>query len=73
MPQGSCKILVCAPSNVAADNIVEKLAGRHKDVRVVRLGHVVRLLPSVQSYALDLQVLVAVPGPCAGRVGLASE
>eukprot|EP00667_Euglena_gracilis_P004880 EG_transcript_4909 len=50
------KILVCAPSNVAADNIVERLAGRRKDVRVVRLGHVARLLPSVQAYALDAQV-----------------
>jgi len=52
----SNKILVCTPSNVAADNIVEKLATAWKAVKVVRLGHIARLLPTVQAFALDALV-----------------
>ncbi|TQD78043.1 hypothetical protein C1H46_036395 [Malus baccata] len=49
------KILACAASNIAVDNIVERLA-RHK-VKLVRLGHPARLLPQVLDSALDAQVL----------------
>ncbi|XP_062041322.1 DNA-binding protein SMUBP-2 [Lepus europaeus] len=48
--QGS-KVLCCAPSNVAVDNLVERLA-RCKQ-RIVRLGHPARLLPSIQQHCLD--------------------
>ncbi|KAM8816062.1 DNA-binding protein SMUBP-2 [Rhynchonycteris naso] len=46
-----CKVLCCAPSNVAVDNLVEQLArcGR----RVLRLGHPARLLESTQPHSLD--------------------
>ncbi|XP_036391211.1 DNA-binding protein SMUBP-2 [Megalops cyprinoides] len=45
------KILCCAPSNVAVDNLVERLArGRTK---VLRLGHPARLLESIQKHSLD--------------------
>ncbi|XP_072015866.1 DNA-binding protein SMUBP-2-like [Amphiura filiformis] len=45
------KVLACAPSNVAVDNLVERLvAGKAK---VVRLGHPARLLHSIQKYSLD--------------------
>jgi DNA polymerase alpha-associated DNA helicase A len=46
------RILVCGPSNISVDNIVERLAP-HK-VPMVRLGHPARLLPSVLSHSLDV-------------------
>ncbi|KAL9241050.1 hypothetical protein vseg_015208 [Gypsophila vaccaria] len=49
------KILACAASNIAVDNIVERLA-RHR-VKLVRVGHPARLLPQVLDSALDSQVL----------------
>ncbi|KAF3822350.1 hypothetical protein GH733_007724 [Mirounga leonina] len=45
------KVLCCAPSNVAVDNLVERLA-RCKQ-RVLRLGHPARLLESIQQHSLD--------------------
>ncbi|XWS66379.1 hypothetical protein CRYUN_Cryun05aG0194400 [Craigia yunnanensis] len=52
--QGS-KILACAASNIAVDNIVERLAPYR--VKLVRLGHPARLLPQVLDSALDAKVL----------------
>ncbi|XP_039066578.1 DNA-binding protein SMUBP-2-like isoform X2 [Hibiscus syriacus] len=49
------KILACAASNIAVDNIVERLA-THR-VKIVRLGHPARLLPQVLDSALDAKVL----------------
>ncbi|KAF4403481.1 hypothetical protein G4B88_008127 [Cannabis sativa] len=49
------KILACAASNIAVDNIVERLV-RHR-VKLVRVGHPARLLPQVLESALDSQVL----------------
>lgn len=46
------RILVCGPSNVSVDNIVERLAP-HK-VPIIRLGHPARLLPSVLNHSLDV-------------------
>ncbi|KAH6625354.1 DNA helicase-like protein [Boeremia exigua] len=46
------RILVCGPSNISVDNIVERLAS-HK-VNMVRLGHPARLLPSVLNHSLDV-------------------
>ncbi|PHH73668.1 hypothetical protein CDD82_5327 [Ophiocordyceps australis] len=46
------RILVCGPSNISVDNIVERLAP-HK-VPMLRLGHPARLLPSVVSHSLDV-------------------
>ncbi|GFU42605.1 DNA-binding protein SMUBP-2 [Nephila pilipes] len=45
------KVFACAPSNVAVDNLVERLAG-HK-IKMVRLGHPARFLTSIQQYSLD--------------------
>ncbi|MBN3311638.1 SMBP2 protein, partial [Atractosteus spatula] len=45
------KILCCAPSNVAVDNLVERLVGYK--VKVLRLGHPARLLESIQKHSLD--------------------
>ncbi|KAH6619613.1 P-loop containing nucleoside triphosphate hydrolase protein [Chaetomium sp. MPI-SDFR-AT-0129] len=46
------RILVCGPSNISVDNIVERLAP-HK-IPLVRLGHPARLLPSVLNHSLDV-------------------
>lgn len=45
------RVLVCGPSNISVDNIVERLAP-HK-IPIVRLGHPARLLPSVVNHSLD--------------------
>ncbi|XP_031725950.1 DNA-binding protein SMUBP-2 [Anarrhichthys ocellatus] len=45
------KVLCCTPSNVAVDNLVERLA-RCK-AKVLRLGHPARLLESIQKHSLD--------------------
>ncbi|XP_004553091.1 DNA-binding protein SMUBP-2 [Maylandia zebra] len=45
------KILCCAPSNVAVDNLVERLA--QGKAKVLRLGHPARLLESIQKHSLD--------------------
>ncbi|PBP19153.1 P-loop containing nucleoside triphosphate hydrolase protein [Diplocarpon rosae] len=46
------RVLVCGPSNISVDNIVERLAP-HK-IPMVRLGHPARLLPSVVNHSLDV-------------------
>ncbi|XP_060779884.1 DNA-binding protein SMUBP-2 isoform X2 [Neoarius graeffei] len=45
------KVLCCAPSNVAVDNLVERLA--KSKAKVLRLGHPARLLESIQKHSLD--------------------
>ncbi|CAF1230518.1 unnamed protein product [Adineta ricciae] len=46
------KILCCAPSNIAVDNLVERL-GRKKQLKLIRLGHPARLLESIQRFSLE--------------------
>ena len=46
------RLLVCGPSNISVDNIVERLAP-HK-VPMVRLGHPARMLPGVLNHSLDV-------------------
>lgn len=46
------RLLVCGPSNISVDNIVERLAP-HK-VSMVRMGHPARLLPSVLNHSMDV-------------------
>ncbi len=48
------KILVCGPSNISVDNLVEKLA--HSKLNITRIGHPARLLPSVLAHALDIRI-----------------
>jgi ATP-dependent RNA/DNA helicase IGHMBP2 len=48
------KVLACAPSNLAVDNLFQRLwAG---GARVVRLGHPARVLPELRARTLDLLV-----------------
>ncbi|NWT92770.1 SMBP2 protein, partial [Urocynchramus pylzowi] len=49
--QQGLKVLCCAPSNVAVDNLVERLAGCR--ARLLRLGHPARLLQPIQQHSLD--------------------
>lgn len=46
------RLLVCGPSNISVDNIVERLS-THK-VPMVRLGHPARLLPSVLKNSMEV-------------------
>lgn len=46
------RLLVCGPSNISVDNIVERLAPYK--VPIIRLGHPARLLPSVVNHSLDV-------------------
>lgn len=52
MLKQNLRLLVCGPSNISVDNIVERLAP-HK-VPMVRLGHPARLLPSTLNHSLDV-------------------
>ena len=48
------KVLACAPSNMAVDNLLERLVAAGE--RAVRLGHPARVLPTLQEHTLDLMV-----------------
>jgi ATP-dependent RNA/DNA helicase IGHMBP2 len=48
------KVLVCAPSNLAVDNVLERLLARGE--KAVRLGHPARVLPQLREHTLDLMV-----------------
>ncbi|MEN6459292.1 MAG: AAA domain-containing protein [Thermoguttaceae bacterium] len=48
------KVLACAPSNLAVDNVFERLLGFGE--RAVRLGHPARVLPELRAHTLDLLV-----------------
>jgi len=47
-------VLACAPSNLAVDNLVERLAAAGVDP--VRIGHPARVLPAVLEHTLDARV-----------------
>jgi superfamily I DNA and/or RNA helicase len=48
------RVLACAPSNLAVDNLLERLVAAGE--RVVRLGHPARVLPGLREHTLDLMV-----------------
>ncbi|KAL2868123.1 putative DNA helicase [Aspergillus lucknowensis] len=52
MVKRNLRVLVCGPSNISVDNIVERLAPNK--VPVVRIGHPARLLPSVLDHSLEV-------------------
>ena len=41
------KVLACAPSNIAVDNMVERLFISNPKLKIVRIGHPARLLDTV--------------------------
>lgn len=54
-------MLACAPSNIAVDNLVERLAGSSPKLKIIRLGHPARLVSTVLQYSLD-SILAATDG-----------
>jgi ATP-dependent RNA/DNA helicase IGHMBP2 len=48
------KVLVCAPSNLAVDNLLERLLAAGE--QAVRLGHPARVLPQLRENTLDVMV-----------------
>ena len=48
------KVLACAPSNLAVDNLLERLLAAGE--RVIRIGHPARVLPELREHTLDVQV-----------------
>lgn len=48
------KVLACAPSNLAVDNLLERLV-RYGE-QAVRVGHPARVLPELREHTLDLMV-----------------
>lgn len=48
------KVLACAPSNLAVDNVFERLLAA--GVEAVRLGHPARVLPELRAHTLDVLV-----------------
>lgn len=51
------RVLACAPSNVAVDNLAERLVAA--GLRIVRIGQPVRVLPAVVEHTLAVQVAAA--------------
>jgi len=50
------KVIACAPSNIAVDNIIERLHSSNHSLKIVRIGHPARLLETVQKVCLDALV-----------------
>jgi ATP-dependent RNA/DNA helicase IGHMBP2 len=48
------RVLACAPSNVAVDNLAERLVAA--GLRVLRLGHPARVLASIRDCTLDARI-----------------
>lgn len=48
------RVLACAPSNLAVDNLLERLLDA--DERALRIGHPARVMPSLREHTLDIQV-----------------
>ncbi|KAI9504474.1 DNA helicase [Coemansia spiralis] len=61
------RLLVCGPSNVSVDNLVERL-GRLREFPMVRLGHPARLLPAAVAHSLDSQTRYSEQGELARDV-----
>ena len=51
------RLLVCGPSNLSVDNLIERLSSGGGKLRMTRLGHPARMLPSVLPYSLDYQLV----------------
>ncbi len=48
------RVLACAPSNLAVDNMLERLLAAGE--RAIRIGHPARVLPELREQTLDVQV-----------------
>lgn len=48
------RVLVCGPSNISVDNLVERLS--KKKIDIVRIGNPARILPEVLDHALEVRI-----------------
>ena len=48
------RVLACAPSNLAVDNLLERLLATQE--RALRIGHPARVMPTLRKHTLDVQV-----------------
>lgn len=48
--------MACAPSNIAVDNMIERIYAANPKLKIVRIGHPARLLESVQQFCVDALV-----------------
>ncbi|KAI5958095.1 hypothetical protein KGF57_002903 [Candida theae] len=48
------KVLVCGPSNISVDTILERLGGHYKVGELIRIGHPARLLPVNLQHSLEV-------------------
>ena len=71
------RVLVCAPSNIAVDNILERLVNNLPDNRgaLLRIGQPARVTPALQEFTLDALVedKMAVVEELKSRVALVQE
>ncbi|CAI5757301.1 unnamed protein product [Candida verbasci] len=49
------KVLVCGPSNISVDLIIEKLSKSYNTSDIIRIGHPARLLPVNLQHSLEVQ------------------
>ncbi|KAK7205874.1 P-loop containing nucleoside triphosphate hydrolase protein [Myxozyma melibiosi] len=56
------RVLVCGPSNISVDTILERLHGLLPPDNLLRIGHPARLLTSTQQHSLDLILRTSEPG-----------
>lgn len=61
------RVLACAASNVATDNLVERLRLGNNKLKIVRMGHPARVLPAVLDVTLEAQVM------CSDNSSLAND
>ncbi|KAK9365122.1 P-loop containing nucleoside triphosphate hydrolase protein [Lipomyces kononenkoae] len=48
------RVLVCGPSNISVDTILERLDGLIAPTKLLRVGHPARILASTQRHSLDI-------------------
>ncbi|KAK9493790.1 P-loop containing nucleoside triphosphate hydrolase protein [Lipomyces doorenjongii] len=48
------RVLVCGPSNISVDTILERLDGLIPPTKLLRVGHPARILASTQRHSLDI-------------------
>lgn len=48
------KVLVCGPSNISVDTILERLSGKFKTGQLIRMGHPARLLALNLQHSLEI-------------------
>ncbi|EGW35223.1 uncharacterized protein SPAPADRAFT_53535 [Spathaspora passalidarum NRRL Y-27907] len=48
------KVLVCGPSNISVDTILERLGDKYKSGQLIRIGHPARLLPVNLQHSLEI-------------------